>query len=245
MASNRAQKKMPKRAASQDNAGVQPKRPKPSIASIKVLVGPRDTMYRIPEQKARSSSEFFDKALEGTWKEGTQRTVRLPDVDPRTFGKYFWWLYHPAYTPSSEFKDLVKAYILADRLMDNNFGNQLMNAIVTRLTGGSGGYRSPPSKEEMEFVWQTLPPLTPLYRLLVDFEVHVGSFASSWLKDNGVDKGFSAMDGEKLSREDWLTRRFMLQVMSTAMTRFASIRPQPFQISASDYHRAVGGGETT
>ncbi|RAH42808.1 BTB/POZ domain-containing protein [Aspergillus brunneoviolaceus CBS 621.78] len=198
---------MPKRAASQDNAGVQPKRPKPSIAWIKVLVGPRGTMHRIPERKARSSSEFFDKALAGTWKEGTQRTVRLPDVDPRTFG-------------NSEFKDLVKAYILADKLMDNNFGNQLINAIVTRLTGGSGGYRSPPSKEEMEFVWRALPPLTPLYRLLVDFEVHVGPFASSWLKDNGVDKGFSALDGEKLSREDWLTRRFMLQVMSTAMTRF-------------------------
>ncbi|OJJ99828.1 hypothetical protein ASPACDRAFT_43463 [Aspergillus aculeatus ATCC 16872] len=190
MASNRAQTKRPKRAAPQNNAGVQPKRPKPSIAWIKVLVGPHGTMYRIPERRARSSSEFFDKALAGTWKEGTQRTVRLPDVDTRTFGEYFWWLYHPTYIPSSKFKDLVEAYILADRLMVKDFGNQLINMIVTRLTGGSSGYRSPPSKEEMEFVCRTLPPLTPLYRLLVDFEVYVGSFAMNWLKDMDVDKWF-------------------------------------------------------
>ncbi|PYI27437.1 hypothetical protein BP00DRAFT_450283 [Aspergillus indologenus CBS 114.80] len=201
-------------------------------------------MYRIPEQKARSSSEFFNKALAGTWKEGRRRTVRLPDVDPGTFGEYSSWLYHSTYNPSSEFKGLVKTYILADRLMANEFGNQLINAIVTRLNVGSSEDRSPPSKEEMEFACRTVPPPTPLYRLLVDFEVHVGSFALNWLKDIGLDKWFSAMDGEKLSREDRRTQRFMLQVMSTAITRFASSRPPPFLMSVSDYHRAVSGDET-
>ncbi|PYH48909.1 uncharacterized protein BP01DRAFT_403579 [Aspergillus saccharolyticus JOP 1030-1] len=206
-----------------------PKRPKPSrVALITVLVGPAQTMYRIPELKARSSSAFFDIVIA---RRSVKHAVRLPDIKPSTFEQYSSWLHDPIHMPSSSFRDLIDMYTLADRLLDTKLESQMVELLVTKY---SGSY-NPPSYEDMVFASRVVPFCAPLYRFLVDIEAQSGSCTSSGLREHGRDKWISFLEG---SEGDQLAQRTVPEAMSTAMTKLASSRPKII-LNASDYRRRV------
>lgn len=87
-------------------------------------------------------SEFVRLALRGEWKEASERTIPLPDDDPAAFSVYQQWLYtgmiHTCSdeAPSKvdpEYKLLVKAYVLGEKIIDPTFKDCVVDAIIEKL----------------------------------------------------------------------------------------------------------------
>ena len=83
------------------------------------------------------SSEFFKRACNGSWKEGKEKTIELPEADPDAFEVYLQLLYTgevvtlaedvPPWSDRSKSASearfrhsevIIKTYLLADMLMD-------------------------------------------------------------------------------------------------------------------------------
>lgn len=59
--------------------------------TIKVLVGKEKREYTLHKGFAIKSSEFFAKAVDGSWKEAMDQEVKLPEVDAADFERYLHW----------------------------------------------------------------------------------------------------------------------------------------------------------
>lgn len=87
-------------------------------------------------------SEFVRLSLKQNWKEGVERVIPLPDDHPDVFTLYQHWLYNDAVDfhksglsvdPTDQFEVLVKAYIFGDKIMDVDFRDGVLDAIVEKL----------------------------------------------------------------------------------------------------------------
>lgn len=82
-------------------------------------------------------------ALRGEWKEARERTIPFPEDDPEVFSVYQQWLYggrihtyssnNALFKPDDEYKTLVQAYILGEKIMDQDFEDSIADAIVEKL----------------------------------------------------------------------------------------------------------------
>lgn len=86
--------------------------------------------------------------MSGSWKESEEQTLNLPEDDPNIFALYSHWLYVgqiPVIVQSGtkeeiandnykEYYDLVKAYVLGDKLLDDRFRNSTIQAIIKKAT---------------------------------------------------------------------------------------------------------------
>lgn len=97
-------------------------------------------------------SDFFEAACRGEWKEATAGTIEIPDVDNQTFYAYLYWIHKekiPFETdydldecPSSSLYDheasatldeIIKLWLLADRLVTAKLRNAAADAILSIL----------------------------------------------------------------------------------------------------------------
>jgi hypothetical protein len=102
---------------------------------VKVLVGEGDSQkeFNVHEGILCDRSDFFKKALNGPWLESTEKTVKLPEDDPKTFRLYQGLLYTNEFPPNCAFEDedlqtddtigkvynsLGKLYVLCEKLLD-------------------------------------------------------------------------------------------------------------------------------
>ncbi|OBT49086.1 hypothetical protein VE00_00116 [Pseudogymnoascus sp. WSF 3629] len=60
---------------------------------VTVYVGPREKRYSIHKALLTSQSEYFEKALNGKFKEADEQTIRLPEDSPDAFDLLIGWLY--------------------------------------------------------------------------------------------------------------------------------------------------------
>jgi hypothetical protein len=88
----------------------------------------------------------------------TFSTVRLPDDEPGIFSLYVHWLYWGTLpvicdktgTPAdSEHLDLVKAYVLGDKILDSTFQNTIIDAIGEKSQSQAQEYTRPLPKSKM------------------------------------------------------------------------------------------------
>ena len=113
--------------------------------------------FTVYEKLIRKSSEFFDNALKGPWRESSKRVVHLPEFDPSTFDIYHLWLFtgrlrtkpDPArnkeewaqhlpqigltleiYALEAEMLTLHKTSYLGHYLLDTAFSDSVNDAIV-------------------------------------------------------------------------------------------------------------------
>jgi hypothetical protein len=98
--------------------------------------------FTIHEGLIRTRSDFVQLALRGEWKEARERTIPLPEDDPDVFSVYQQFLYggliYTSYKnapsrPDDEYKVLVKAYILGEKIMDQEFKDSIVDAIIEKL----------------------------------------------------------------------------------------------------------------
>ena len=85
-----------------------------------------------------SASEFFDKALNGRFKEGATGQIDLPDILPATFASFLHWLIADTIYPSYVADDMptggtlilaVRVAIFGDRIRNTKLQNTAIRAI--------------------------------------------------------------------------------------------------------------------
>lgn len=193
--------------------------------AVEFLVGEKKEKFIVHERLIRASSAFFDRATSATWLE---HTIRLPEDEPEIFGIYVHWLYYdklpvycnePGRAANQEYLKLVKAYTLGDKLMDTEFQNAAIDAIVEKSNStASDGKRYYPVAEVVEFAYNNTHVSAPIRRLLVDMHVSVGS--GKWLD-------YGNFNSESVPQP------FLFELSSKLLDLRRATR---LEIKASDYH---------
>ncbi|RDW92785.1 BTB/POZ domain-containing protein [Aspergillus mulundensis] len=144
----------------------------------------------VHEDLLRASYEFFDKALDGPWKESARRIIELPADDPRIFAMYVRWLYFgslavlkgnvEAEEGENQFTNLVNAYILGDKLLCGDFQNAAIKEFVKRMKFFD------PHNDVVKHIYAHTRPDASLRRLVVDVFIMNGT--KGWLEDWNGDE---------------------------------------------------------
>lgn len=152
------------------------------------MVGDEKKTFRVHENLVRASSPFFEKALNGPWKEASERTVALPLDTSEAVEIYVYWLYYrtiPALGDDedcqSQYTCLFEAYILGEKLLDLDFHNTVVDAIIERSTtpvpNGNLWY---PDDELIIYAYANSSPSAPIRELMVDIYLYHGH--SAWFE---------------------------------------------------------------
>lgn len=154
-------------------------------------MGEEHAAFGVHEDLLRVSSLFFDNAMSGDWQESKQRTVQLPEDEPKIFALYVHWLYfgtlpvfcdEPGVEGDEEYLDLVKAYVLGDKLLDSKFQDTAVDAIVEKsVTAAQDGSLWYPGAEPIEYAYRNTNTSARIRGLLVDMYVCFGR--GEWLHD--------------------------------------------------------------
>jgi hypothetical protein len=155
------------------------------------VVGAQQEVFSVHERLVRASSSFFDKAMAGDWKESQQRTIHLPDDEPEIFALYVHWLYYgtlPVFCDesglpgNSEYLNLVKAYVLGDKILDSRYQDAAIDAIVEKCQSkAQDGANWFPVGEVIRYAFDNTNESAPIRELLVDMYAIHGYRA--WLED--------------------------------------------------------------
>jgi hypothetical protein len=107
-----------------------------------VLVDPEEERFLVYQQIISLESKFFNAACRKEWKEGAEKLVRLPEVEPGMFRSYLNWVYTgdlavdvsvaDAEETANElkFRGFIELYVLGDTLDDLRLRNSAMKIIV-------------------------------------------------------------------------------------------------------------------
>jgi len=109
-----------------------------------VLVGPGEETFVVHEHFICGKSKFFEAACRKEWKEGVQKLIRLPEVEPWIFKSYVSWVYtgnavielddetSEEQAPRAKQQDgFIKLYVLGDTLDDMPLRNRAMKEMVS------------------------------------------------------------------------------------------------------------------
>ncbi|KAJ0413366.1 hypothetical protein BJY00DRAFT_61508 [Aspergillus carlsbadensis] len=154
-----------------------------------IIPGDGDQTYNVPEDLLRSASPFFDSALSGFWKEAQTRRIHLPADDSTTVGIYVSWLYSGSISvlrcSSSEYLDLARAYVFADKILDVKFQNATIDALAEKSTTyDSHSNRAYPQVSVINYVYEHTDEEAPIRKLFVDICMN---YARPSLLANGRD----------------------------------------------------------
>ena len=128
------------------------------------------------------TSDFFRAACrEGAWVESKSRTIKLPRVEEDVFNAYLLWVHRkelPTAPSDDTFEmvgDLVRLWLLADRLADFRLRNAVMDAIIVELNGFATPMNVFPPNLAAQ-VWSATTPGRPIRRLIIDYYAkHIGA----------------------------------------------------------------------
>lgn len=173
--------------------GLTTNRPQLGEHMLKFRVGPEEAVYTLHENAIVSRSEFVRLALRHDWKEAQERCISMPEDDATAFEVYQTWLYTgtvftnaviDAQESDDEYGVLVRAYLLGQKLMDNDFKDTIIDAIVNKLlTTGLFDIR------QTGTVYDNTPKGAPLRRLWLDIYRYQGQ--ASWLHEELDDADIS------------------------------------------------------
>lgn len=136
-----------------------------------VFVGDETEPYLIHHDLIAASSEFFNRALHGEFKEKAG-VVKLPTQKASTFDAYYRWLYADKLEPSNTrtfFTHDFELYILGDELQDERFRNSVIDNVIGEV---SIHLIYPTGFEQITFVFESTPKNSHLRKLLIDFWVY-------------------------------------------------------------------------
>lgn len=95
-------------------------------------------------------SAFFDAAFNGSFKEGVDQEMDLPDVEPYVFGMFVSWMYTgdikivlPKKCKTPAFTNYIYAWVFGDRIFCPRFQDdvlRLLDAARIELSGQSGPF---------------------------------------------------------------------------------------------------------
>ena len=180
----------------------------------------------VKETLIRIRSPFVAMASRNDWKESRERKINLADDDPSAFQLYEQWVYtghiftdgglDPTRS-ADEYKALVSAYILGEKLMDADFKDIVIDCIIHKLRK-SGSF----DIQLTSTFYENTPQGSTLRRLWVDIYGWAGN--ASW-----VD--------EKIVRE-FIHPEFSPELNRLVMSFVNGYRPAmaPYMINTCAYH---------
>lgn len=98
---------------------------------VDVYIGPERKKFHLHEDLLCDRSAFFEKAFKGSFKEGTAKTMHLPDKHVALFELFVRWLYGATLcTPTTEnVSHYVELYILGETFCIESLKNHSMDLI--------------------------------------------------------------------------------------------------------------------
>ncbi|RAH68066.1 uncharacterized protein BO66DRAFT_472926 [Aspergillus aculeatinus CBS 121060] len=192
-------------------------------ACLTIMVGPGTSRYTAHEKMARASSPYIDKLL----RERTTRIIDLPGEEPAMVAMYVHWLYHRTLPvicdqAQQEYLHLIKAYVLGLKLLDTQFQDTVVDAIVEQRQSSSQDGKSPaPSREAIKYAYSHTSSSAPIRRLLVDITAN-RTTDPKWLT----------------STENDMPRAFLLELVAKLMCRRAT-KKEPLDPSVYHKHARV------
>jgi hypothetical protein len=135
-------------------------------------------------------SAFFEAACRNGWEEATTRTIKLPDVDNGTFHAYMYWIHKEKipfetdcdldgdycsalydHEASPILDELIKLWLLADRLMTAKLRNASADAIlrVLKIIDPRSDMQDVFDPCMIDRVWSATTKDRALRRIVIDF----------------------------------------------------------------------------
>jgi len=183
---------------------------------LTILVGPDKFQHTVHKDLLCQKSPYFSAAANDCWKEGQEGRVPLPDDDPAAFVLYVQWLYRGRIFSSQDIGDtggnreeinlLIEAFILGEKLQDQNFKDAVIDSLVHAVDTPDGqDTRWYPRSAAVDRAYKGTPESSPLLKLLVD--MHFIHGCADWL--NGATNADFLRDLAKdflQDREGFVTR---------------------------------------
>lgn len=147
---------------------------------VYVKVGRQNINFGIHKGLLCHHSTFFDKALNGGFKEAVNGEVVLDDEDLEVFTRFNGWLYTGIILVGDEteetmtFKSLIDLYIFAEKRGVLRLKNAVVDSIIKK-NQASRGRRALPD-HSLQRAWTKTPDSSPLHSLLVDLYVRRANF---------------------------------------------------------------------
>ncbi|MCJ1469512.1 hypothetical protein MMC07_008145 [Pseudocyphellaria aurata] len=142
---------------------------------IYAKVGPDNTSFGIHRGLLCHHSSYFDRALNGNFREAVEGEVVLADEDPSLFARFNEWLYTGVFLLNNEigqdipFEILVDLYVFAEKRGVIRLQNAVIDCMIKK--------RSIPT--DIRYAWNNTPDSSPLHKLLVDLFVRRVKFAET------------------------------------------------------------------
>lgn len=143
--------------------------------------------FIVHTEPAAARSEFFSKALLGSFKEAKEATVHLPEVEADTFRSYVHWLYtgnvvvsgNRFFANEHTLRKLTDLYIAADMLLDLSLRNATTDALLEALASSKFIC---PTKATIELTWSATLKTSTIRKVYIDYfqaadRIH---FFSTW-----------------------------------------------------------------
>ena len=97
--------------------------------------------FLVPGGVLSTNSDFFQAAFSGTFLEGLEKKLELPETKPKTFQRFVLWCYTHEVLDRDEklmdvqVLDLVDLYVFADFANNTTLQNAVMDLIIDRCRG--------------------------------------------------------------------------------------------------------------
>jgi len=118
-------------------------------------------------------SAYFNKLLNGPFKEGGSDNIRLKDVSIDTFQAFFCWLntgklHSPSATTSLDWQEIIEVYVFGDANMIPRLKNAAIDLYMTKL------YHVPAfNSSGLKYLYSHTTSGDALRKLVVDFAVAI------------------------------------------------------------------------
>ena len=135
-------------------------------------------------------STLFRAALEGQFREGSEKLIRMPEADAEIFAIYSQWAYSRALvllehdevakdtTVSKRAELMVHTYIMADQVGNTKLQNQVVDEYAALLRKEYTG----PSYTCLHLIYDRLPDKSGLRKFIIDW--YLAYVQIKWLENN-------------------------------------------------------------
>ncbi len=204
-----------------------------------VEVGIEKAQYYLPKAFLVHYSEYFDKALNGPWKESTESFIPLADVETAVFNHFVEWMYSqvlPEHHDTTTWKEIaasptgdghsllmLKLYVFADRFLIPSL-RALVNSRI--VTSGISKYPRRHASEAMIYAFKNLPATDPVLDFFVDSYFMMWTIAPEDAEKSA--KELSCMPQEFLVR--WLIK------LGTYRSTYEVRHERKFYMNLCSYH---------
>ena len=147
------------------------------------MVGVHKQQLYIHSSILEKSSEFIKAAIKKCWQEGQRREITSPEENATSFKVYSNWLYTGSVAANC-LEDLAHLYVLGEKLIDDTFQDDIINAMVATLLDQPPATIMIPDTPEIDTIFNNLPTGSPARRLMVDWFTACGS---KWVMDEETD----------------------------------------------------------